>query len=54
LAATCDDDLERMERLESEAVRIRELALGPNHLDTLDVKAELSGTYEQDMQHDRP
>jgi hypothetical protein len=48
LAATYDDaDLQEMERLEVEAIRIRTLLLGPRHIDTLKALGDLSGTWER-------
>lgn len=38
-------NLEQAEELESEAIRIRTLSLGPRHLDTLKATVSLSGTW---------
>jgi tetratricopeptide (TPR) repeat protein len=46
LAAASTNDLEKTERLEMQAIDIRERVLGSEHVETLLAKAELSGTYQ--------
>lgn len=45
LAATLEDDLDRMEELEKEMIEIRERLLGFDHQETLDAKLNLASTY---------
>lgn len=47
LADTFDEDIDEMENLEKKSIAIRERILGVEHLDTLDAKKELAGTYRR-------
>jgi tetratricopeptide (TPR) repeat protein len=53
LADTYDDDnLKQMEALEREALRIRAASLGPQHLETLKVMSNLSGTLSRQARYE--